>query len=64
MSPVEKIINDYEEMRGQFANAINAAGGAAEHILVSSDWRAVMATLVANKIVIQATYIGGKDVQN
>ena len=58
MSPVERIIKDYEDMREQFRAAIELAGGNAEAVMQTPAWLNVMATLVANNISIRAVYEG------
>ena len=56
--PVERIIEDYERMRNEFATAIRKAGGMSEVVMDNVSFRAVMATLFANNIVIEANYVG------
>ena len=58
MSPVERIIKDYEDMREQFSAAIELAGGNAKAVMQTPAWLNVMATLVANNIHIVTSYEG------
>lgn len=58
MSPVERIISDYEDMRKQFRAAIELAGGNAEAVMQTPEWLNVMAILVANNIKVTTSYEG------
>ena len=58
MSPVERIINEYENMRREFSAAIELAGGNADAVMQASEWSHVLAILVANNISIRAVYEG------
>ena len=58
MSPVERIISDYEDMRKQFRDAIELAGGNAEAVMQTPEWLNVMAILVANNIKVTTSYEG------
>ena len=59
--PTLELINRYESLKSELARAISAAGGSPSVVMSDPAWVTVLAEFVANDIVIEARYVGGKD---